>query len=107
MRPNYLIGQNSGGPQETTCGSYRGLEILEKIYTYLCLPRIELWIVEYTFYNTFYDNFRPFLYEDHMGRKMSNSANYTTNFSGSSTGWSVRVLIGQKALIVMGLRKRY
>jgi hypothetical protein len=87
IRPNYLIGQNPGGPLDRTlCGSYRGFGNFGKkkkkyIYIYLCLPRIELRILEYTFCNTFDDNFRPFLYEGHMGWRMSNSAHGITDLA--------------------------
>lgn len=74
---------------------------MEEKEIYLCLPRIELRIVEYRFYNTLDDNFKPFLYEGHTGWAMSNSAHGTTDFSGNNTGWNVKVLAGQKALYRM------
>jgi hypothetical protein len=89
-QPGYLSGQNSGGPLDRTlCGTYRRLGNFGGEKKYLCLPRIELRIVEYRFYNTFDDNFKPFLYEGHTGWTISNSAHGITDFSGSSNGWSV------------------
>lgn len=59
-----------------------GLEILEEKKIYLCLPRIELWIVQHRVYNTFEEN-------SYMKVVRNSKRHGITDFSGSSTGWSV------------------